>query len=268
MGDNAVQGSLSAYLRSKSRGAHVRGHSQAHEGPFSPLPNPSHGPGQRRWFLFGTNGEEPLDVVKLSQMEWLNGCIGETLRLLPTVPSGPQRSVLKVRVRKYSGSLLPEETQLFLHTYSIYSIHRDERNFHTPEAFLSERWFSKGTPAGEHSTTAFIPFSYGPTICAGKNLALMENASALAPAPAPSSTPPYHQHHQPLPPSHPLAPQLRPPSPAAAPAALAPVVPPTAPVRIAISKPPAPPTLMPTNSRLPPTPASRPRRHLVSACAW
>ncbi|KAI9454207.1 cytochrome P450 [Russula earlei] len=130
---------------------------------------------------------------------------------------GSQRSVLKGKGTKVLGKqVLPEETQLFLHTYSI---HLDECNFHTPEAFLSERWFSKGAPAGEHNMTAFIPFSYGPTICAGKNLALMENVSALAPAPAPSlepapalpPTPPYHQHHQPLPPSHPLAPQLRPP---------------------------------------------------------
>jgi len=53
-------------------------------------------------------------------------------------------------------------------------MHRDERNFHAPDAFLPERWFSKGAPAGKHNPVAFIPFSYGPTICAGKNLALME----------------------------------------------------------------------------------------------
>ena len=67
--------------------------------------------------------------------------------------------------------VIPEETQLFLHTYSI---HRDARYFHTPEAFLPGRWFSKGMHGGEHNPAAFIPFSYGPTICAGKNLALME----------------------------------------------------------------------------------------------
>jgi cytochrome P450 len=67
--------------------------------------------------------------------------------------------------------IIPEQTQLVLHTFSI---HRDPRNFHTPEAFLPERWFSTGAPAGEHNPAAFFPFSYGPTICAGKNLALME----------------------------------------------------------------------------------------------
>ena len=67
--------------------------------------------------------------------------------------------------------VLPEGTQVILHTYSI---HRDPRNFHNPDAFLPERWFSTGAPAGEHNTAAFFPFSYGPTICVGKNLALME----------------------------------------------------------------------------------------------
>ncbi|KAI9446339.1 high nitrogen upregulated cytochrome P450 monooxygenase 2 [Lactarius indigo] len=119
------------------------------------------------------SGEEPLDGTKLSQMEWLNGCINETLRLQPPVPSGSQRTLGKGKGTKVLGKLIiPEETQLFLHTYSI---HRDPRNFHTPDAFLPERWLSTGSPsAGEHNVAAFFPFSYGPANCAGKNLALME----------------------------------------------------------------------------------------------
>ncbi|KAH9167157.1 high nitrogen upregulated cytochrome P450 monooxygenase 2 [Lactarius sanguifluus] len=118
------------------------------------------------------SGEEPLDATKLSQMKWLNGCINETLRLQPAVPSGSQRTVGKGKgTRMFGNLIIPEETQLCLHTYSI---HRDPRNFHTPEAFLPERWFSTGAPVGEHNTVAFFPFSYGPTICAGKNVALME----------------------------------------------------------------------------------------------
>ncbi|KAI0298930.1 high nitrogen upregulated cytochrome P450 monooxygenase 2 [Russula brevipes] len=123
------------------------------------------------------SGEEPLDTLKLSHMEWLNGCINEALRLQPPVPSGSQRSLAKGAGAKALGKLvIPEQTQLSLHTYSI---HRDARYFHTPEAFIPERWFSKGAPAGEHNTAAFIPFSYGPTICAGKNLALVEMRMVL-----------------------------------------------------------------------------------------
>jgi cytochrome P450 len=87
----------------------------------------------------------------------------------------PPNQVL-TRILLSNGRVIPEWTQLALHTYSI---HRDPRYFHTPDAFLPERWFGKGAPAGEHNTAAFIPFSYGPTICAGKNLALMEMRMVL-----------------------------------------------------------------------------------------
>ncbi|KAH9035155.1 high nitrogen upregulated cytochrome P450 monooxygenase 2 [Lactarius deliciosus] len=118
------------------------------------------------------SGEEPLDVVKLSYMEWLNACINETLRLQPPVPGGSSRILGKGKGAKVFGKVyIPEETQLSLHTYSI---HRDPRNFYTPNAFLPERWLSNGAPAGEHNTSAFFPFGYGPTTCVGKNLALIE----------------------------------------------------------------------------------------------
>jgi len=125
------------------------------------------------------SGEEPLDAVKLSQLEWLNGCINEGLRLQPPVPSGSQRSVDKGKGPKVLGNgklIIPEWTQIVLHTYSI---HRDARYFHTPDAFLPERWLSKGTPDGEHHRDAFFPFSYGPTSCVGKNLALVEMRMVL-----------------------------------------------------------------------------------------
>ena len=115
----------------------------------------------------------------------------EALRLQPPLPSGSQRTVGKGKGAKVLGKLyarvnshadctltmscmrriIPEETQLTLHTYSI---QRDARNFYRPDAFLPERWLSEGAPAGEHNTDAFFPFSYGPANCVGKNLALME----------------------------------------------------------------------------------------------
>jgi len=67
--------------------------------------------------------------------------------------------------------IIPEETQLTLHTYSI---QRDARNFYRPDEFLPERWLSTGVSAGEHNIAAFFPFSYGPANCVGKNLAWME----------------------------------------------------------------------------------------------
>ncbi|KAI0265783.1 high nitrogen upregulated cytochrome P450 monooxygenase 2 [Gloeopeniophorella convolvens] len=122
-------------------------------------------------------GEDPLDVAVLKQMVWLNGCIYESLRLQPPLPSGSQRTLAKGQGAKVIGELIiPEETQVFLHTYSI---HRDSRNFYKPEAFLPERWLSPSVLDGAHNTAAFTPFSYGPAICAGKNIALLEMRMVL-----------------------------------------------------------------------------------------
>jgi hypothetical protein len=120
----------------------------------------------------------------------------ESLRLQPPIPGGSQRSVNKGAGEKVLGKwyagrsrfllvsdnrhsfyrVIPEETQVTIH---VYSIQRDPRNFHTPDAFLPERWFSTGAPAGKHNPAALLPFSYGPANCAGKNLALMEMRMVL-----------------------------------------------------------------------------------------
>ena len=71
------------------------------------------------------SGEEPLDVTKLAQMEWLNGCMwvcdsfeqtpekltffyansNEALRLQPAVPSGSPRFLRKGKGTKVLGNL-------------------------------------------------------------------------------------------------------------------------------------------------------------------
>ena len=59
-------------------------------------------------------------------------------------------------------------------------MHRDARNFFPhPEGFWPERWLLAGTGGSlgakiVHNPGAFIPFSFGPSNCAGKGLALQE----------------------------------------------------------------------------------------------
>lgn len=81
----------------------------------------------------------------------------------------------------------------------IYVVQRDPRNFSpAPEDFWPERWLASGpgsgpkpaaTPYGVpktegdlvvHNPSAFIPFSWGPALCAGKNLALAEMRAVVA----------------------------------------------------------------------------------------
>ncbi|KZV77158.1 high nitrogen upregulated cytochrome P450 monooxygenase 2 [Peniophora sp. CONT] len=117
------------------------------------------------------DGEEPLDAMKLSKMDFLTGCINESLRLYPAVLTGSQRRVERgTGKRTLGGWVVPQETQVFTPTYTM---QRDPRYFSNPTIFLPERWLpSNSTPI--HNTAAFLPFSAGPTICAGKALAMLE----------------------------------------------------------------------------------------------
>ena len=156
--------------------------------------------------------EEPTDSVRLSRMPWLNACMyeptssyfiylysclcrNEAMRLLPPVPSGSQRTVprgsgSRVIGSKYASmpvlyepepdpifSVIPEQTQVQVHTWSI---HRDPRNFASPDAFLPTRWLRDPVSSAEapvmtpHNPSAFFPFSHGAANCAGKHLAMLE----------------------------------------------------------------------------------------------
>lgn len=79
--------------------------------------------------------------------------------------------------RAVDPSYLPECTITTVH---MYSIQRDPRNFSPlPDSFWPERWILAGSGDARrakivHNPAAFFPFSFGPSNCAGKGLALQE----------------------------------------------------------------------------------------------
>lgn len=61
----------------------------------------------------------------------------------------------------------------------FWSVQRDPRNFSYPNNFWPERWLiaeglQESTEKIIHNSNAFIPFSFGPANCVGKNLAMQE----------------------------------------------------------------------------------------------
>ncbi|KAL0062615.1 hypothetical protein AAF712_010549 [Marasmius tenuissimus] len=124
-------------------------------------------------------GIDPLlDTSRFGNMKYLTACLNETLRLLPPVPTNGPRVVHKGSGgRVISGHYIPENTQVFVPPYVV---HRNPESFSpSPDAFIPERWLSEtkdSIPGGERvlKADAFIPFSYGPTNCIGKNLAKLE----------------------------------------------------------------------------------------------
>ena len=82
--------------------------------------------------------------------------------------------VLRLRLT-LAGRYVPPGTQVYVPPYVL---HRDPRFFSpAPDTFFPSRWLSAkdGAPTGNVlDRTAFIPFSYGPANCVGRQLARME----------------------------------------------------------------------------------------------
>ncbi|KIP08940.1 hypothetical protein PHLGIDRAFT_68457 [Phlebiopsis gigantea 11061_1 CR5-6] len=127
-------------------------------------------------------GEDSLNPVHLPDMDYLSAVIQETMRLFPAVPSGSQRAPEKGKGGRMIGdNYIPEGTQMRIH---FWSVHRDARNFSHPDTFWPERWLiaeglQEHTGPFVHNPNAWIPFSFGPSNCVGKNLAMEEMRELL-----------------------------------------------------------------------------------------
>ncbi|KAG6815053.1 hypothetical protein H0H93_011139, partial [Arthromyces matolae] len=107
----------------------------------------------------------------------------------PEKPSGTSKFHCPIETSRIpfdlvSLSYIPEGTSTFIPSFCL---QRDARNFSPfPNSFLPERWLTpeqqaelepgifKDPSATVTNQLAFVPFSFGPSNCVGKNLAWME----------------------------------------------------------------------------------------------
>ncbi|KAF8520538.1 cytochrome P450 [Gautieria morchelliformis] len=117
-------------------------------------------------------GADIVSPSAAAELKYLNAVINETLRLQPAVPSGATRTLpLGGGGVHISGRWLPEGTTVQM---SPYSVHRDPRYFYPdPECYCPDRWLEANSEA-RLEQSAYFPFSYGPTGCVGKGLAMLE----------------------------------------------------------------------------------------------
>ncbi|EJD50437.1 cytochrome P450 [Auricularia subglabra TFB-10046 SS5] len=123
--------------------------------------------------------EDEVEWGALAECEYLQAVINETMRLAPVLPNGPPRTPPPGgRPVVVAGHVVPTETIVYIPFYSLF---RDARYFSPdPDAFRPERWLCGGRLDDVLDQRAFIPFSYGPTACAGRQLAQHEVRDMLA----------------------------------------------------------------------------------------
>ena len=115
-------------------------------------------------------------LAQIEQLEYVEACAHETMRLKPVAPLMPLQAERDTVV---AGVLLPKGA-VVIGLMRHDAVHDD----HVPQAaaFLPQRWLTDGGPA--QAATAIkrvsMPFGAGPRICPGRYLALLEMKMAMA----------------------------------------------------------------------------------------
>ncbi|KAJ2985343.1 hypothetical protein NUW58_g5586 [Xylaria curta] len=116
---------------------------------------------------------DDISSTALAKLEYLNACLEETLRLLPSNNTGLPRVSPGATVDKtYVPPGVTVQTSMFATT-------RSARYFRDPSHFDPRRWLNKQHPLydSKFSTDRLsdvLPFSQGPRQCPGKNIAWMQ----------------------------------------------------------------------------------------------
>ena len=131
---------------------------------------------------FGVNGDPT--AKDLESLDYLNAVVLETLRLYPSAAfTRASDEDTYLAGGKY---LIPAGTEILIVPYII---HRDERYWENPNAFLPERFLNEEIDRNSEdfranslqsrigricAKKAYLPFSLGPRNCVGRPLALLE----------------------------------------------------------------------------------------------
>ncbi|XP_039307309.1 cytochrome P450 4C1 isoform X2 [Solenopsis invicta] len=117
--------------------------------------------------------QEKLTMKSLQDLQYLERCIKEALRLYPSVFFISRNTSEKVQLKSY---LIPAGTLLHL---NIFGVHRDPKFWPNPEIFDPDR-FLPDKIRNRHPYS-YLPFSAGPRNCIGQRFAILEMKAMIAP---------------------------------------------------------------------------------------
>ncbi|KAI8646173.1 cytochrome P450 [Parasitella parasitica] len=123
------------------------------------------------FFVLHVLGDSPEDIIptreELKQMEYLDNCIHETMRINPPTSGNLPRVVTKDT--NLGGFFVPKETRISI---ELYSVHHITKYWDNPEEFNPDRFDKKST--NYRKDAIWMPFGYGPRTCIGQNFSLSE----------------------------------------------------------------------------------------------
>jgi cytochrome P450 len=121
-------------------------------------------------------GARELTLEQMAQLEFVEACAHETMRLKPVAP---QLGVQTLRDTVVGDVLVPKNTVVLciLRRDSV-----DERHLPRAAAFEPARWLADGAPSvvATSPKRLSMPFGAGPRMCPGRYLALLEMKMAMA----------------------------------------------------------------------------------------
>ncbi|KAI2620575.1 cytochrome P450 [Hypoxylon sp. NC1633] len=122
---------------------------------------------------------DAITPTSLGALPYLQACVDETLRMLPSNNSGLSRRSPGATV---DGCYVPKGTHV---QTSIWALARSPKYFHDPLHFRPQRWLPSSHPLYdpaffEDNLKSLHPFSLGPRICLGRELAWLEGKLFLA----------------------------------------------------------------------------------------
>jgi len=113
----------------------------------------------------------PTRFDQLEQLEFVEACVHETMRLKPVAPLLLQQAA---RDTTLGGISIPAGTTC---AFLMRAPATDPQNFPQPLAFDPDRWLREEAGGGKRIS---MPFGAGPRMCPGRYLALMEMKMAMA----------------------------------------------------------------------------------------
>lgn len=119
------------------------------------------------------DSEIPATFDDLTNMPYIEAVINEALRLQPVLPVVQLCANEDVVIDDVE---VPKDTNIHL---PIYNTFLDDDLFENSQEFRPERWFSPDKLCQETMKNAFMPFGFGPRLCPGKSLALLEAKAVL-----------------------------------------------------------------------------------------